>query len=89
MQNIVKQGIVQKMQELKANKLFENLSTSKLQKLSYYLKTLILKKGQVLYKEEDVASGVYIVVNGAVKYQKMSEFNVPIESKTNNKWMKT
>jgi len=80
---------MQKMQELKANKLFETLSTSKLQKLSYYLKTLILKKGQVLYKEGDIANGVYLVVNGGVKYQKMSEFYVPIESKTNNKWMKT
>ena len=68
MHTILKQDIQKKMMVLKANKLFETLSTNKLQKLSYNLKNVTLKKNQVLYKEGQPQSGVYLIVKGSLKY---------------------
>ena len=45
--------------------------------------------GQVLYKEGDEISGIYLVVKGSMKYQKLTEYEIPIESKTHNKWLKS
>lgn len=47
-----------------------------------------LHKGQVLYREGDPITGVYLISKGLLKYQKMSEFTVPVEAKTGNKWFR-
>ena len=74
---------------LKTNKFFESISSKKLQKLEYYVKNIKMINGQVLYKEGDEISGIYLVVKGSMKYQKLTEYEIPIESKTHNKWLKS
>ena len=88
MAKVNKSDLQKKIQLLKSNFLFENLSTLKLNKLSLNVKKIKLLKGQSLYREGEPTDGAYMVLSGSVKYQKVSEFLVPISAKTNNKWNK-
>mmetsp|Transcript_1690 Transcript_1690/g.2188 ORF Transcript_1690/g.2188 Transcript_1690/m.2188 type:complete len:90 (+) Transcript_1690:392-661(+) len=50
------------------------------------MKKVRIAKGRVVYKEGDRATGLFLVLEGEVKYTKKVPFEVPIASKTTNKW---
>jgi len=52
------------------------------------MKQLSLTKNQVLFKENETVDGIYIILEGQLKYSKNVNYQVPIEAKTKNKWFK-
>jgi len=42
----------------------------------------------VIYKEGDRVDGMYLLVKGSLKYQKLVVDQVPVEAKTKNKWFR-
>lgn len=73
---------------LRKNAFFEALSSNKLIKLLRVIKTLHPSKGQYLYREGQEVDGLYLIAQGSLRYQKDAEFTVPVECKTNDKWMR-
>lgn len=71
-----------KMQFVKANRLFANISTARLQKLSYHMKRVTLCRRQSLYKEGDQVEGIYIVQSGTLSYGKKVPYTKPITAST-------
>ena len=71
---------------MRKNRFFSELTSTKLHKMSYYLKNIKLTKGQVVYKEGDPIDGFYLIMEGAVKYTKLVNYLQPIQSQTSNKW---
>ena len=71
---------------MKENRFFSELSVSKLQKMAYNMEQMNLCKNQVLYREDQKADGIYLVIEGSVKYSKVVDYKAPIESKTTNRW---
>lgn len=59
-----------KLQKMKNNRFFSELSSTKIQKMSYYLQPISLIRNQVLYKEGEEIKGIYIISEGSVKYIK-------------------
>ena len=75
-----------KMQFVKANRIFEDVSTGRLQKLSYHMKQIRLVKNQCLYKEGDKVDGIYIIQTGTLQYIKNVPYMKPIKATTKNRW---
>lgn len=75
-----------KMQFLKANRIFEEVSTGRLQKMAYQMQQMKFVKGQTLYREGELVNGIYIIQKGSLQYTKNIEYEKPIESSTKNKW---
>ena len=71
---------------MKDNRIFEDVSTGRLQKLSYHMKTIKLVKNQPLYKEGDAVDGIYIVQVGQLQYSKNIPYIKPITATTKNRW---
>lgn len=71
---------------MKANRIFEDVSTGRLQKLSYHMKQIKLVKNQCLYKEGEIVDGIYIVQSGTLQYSKNIPFIKPITATTKNRW---
>jgi CRP-like cAMP-binding protein len=88
MQQLVKQEINRQMSVLKNNQFFSNLSNNKLSNFREFIKEINPCVGKVLYCEDDDINGVYLIRKGSLKYQKITEFTIPIECKTRNKWFK-
>ena len=47
-----------------------------------------MRLNEVVYKEGDQVDGMYLLVKGALKYQKLVVDQVPVEAKTKNKWFR-
>ena len=69
-QRVVKRALYReaqtKMQFVKANRIFEDVSTGRLQKLSYHMKNIKLVRNQCLYREGEKVDGIYIVQSGTL-----------------------
>lgn len=77
---------MKQLQYLKETKYFQDLTVSTLQKMSYNMKKLNFKKGQTFYKEGQSIDGIYIILEGRVKYTKVVEYSTPCEATTVNKY---
>lgn len=74
------------LQYLKEIAFFQGLTVSTLQKMSYNMKKINLVKNQVLYSENDLVDGFYLILDGNLKYRKTCEYMTPIEATTKSKW---
>jgi len=50
------------------------------------MKKMRVVRGHVVFKEGERVDGIYLVQEGEVKYTRKVPFEVPIASKTKNKW---
>ena len=80
---------------LKRNKLFHGVSSHRLQLFQLSVEsenpggqTRKVRLNEVIYKEGDRVDGMYLLVKGSLKYQKLVVDQVPVEAKTKNKWFR-
>lgn len=66
------------LQYLKETKYFKDLTISTLTKMAYNMKKVNFIKNQIIYKDKDAVDGIYIVLDGRVKYTKITEFKTRI-----------
>jgi CRP-like cAMP-binding protein len=86
LQRAQERDIHKKLSFLKEFRFFEDVSTSKLNKLLVNMKHFKLSKGHILFREGEVVTGIYVVQKGTLKYMKRVPYRQPISSKTKNKW---
>ena len=77
-----------KLNILKTNRFFDKITSTKLQKIQYNAKRLIIQKNQQIYKENDEVDGLYLVISGSLLYKKKIQVELPVDSTTQNKWFK-
>ena len=52
------------------------------------MKSFKIQKNQMLYHENDEVDGLYLILKGSVIYKKKVKVEIPVTSKTKNKWFK-